>query len=117
MPTYITKPKPDEDFYVGWSTVVDAPTYWGTREQVRQDLAFMGPGAADAERFERADKTGTSAMYGDGQWSWSKFYIREVIPYRNGFFGYIRRENLRELCGRLERDESVDELIEWEPEQ
>lgn len=59
MPTYIIKPSRDEDFYVWWSTVVDAPIGWGPRDYV--PLGSEGR----PERFARADERGTSANWPD----------------------------------------------------
>ena len=59
MPTYIIKPSRDEDFYVWWSTVVDAPIGWGPRDYVPLD------NEGSPERFARADERGTSANWPD----------------------------------------------------
>lgn len=49
MPSSIIKPKRDEDFYVRYSTVVDSPCEFGTRDQ-------MIAQGIDAERLDRADQ-------------------------------------------------------------
>lgn len=56
MPRIIIKPKKDEDFYVEWSTIVEQPVDWGTRD----DMLDIGTPPA---RLERADEAGTSAMW------------------------------------------------------
>lgn len=69
MPSYIIKPRKDEDFYVVWSTVVDTVTGWGTRKELEGD-AWLGrrKGAADAERFDRADEKGSSTSGEIADW-------------------------------------------------
>ena len=74
MPKQLIKPSRDEDFYVEWSSVVEAPTAFGPREWLTEYL--MRPFApTDSERYEfergqvdkrfdRADATGTSAQIG-----------------------------------------------------
>lgn len=49
----VIKAAPDRDLYVGWSNVVEAPTWVGTRAQA---LAHGCP----ESRLRRADETGTS---------------------------------------------------------
>ena len=114
MPAYIVKDKPDEDFYVMWSSVVDAPTFCGTRAEMER-CPWFGPGDVAAERFARADQFGTSAQWGADQpgaeiyrpygWSDSEGFIYQQQ-------GWLRRGRLRELCERLDRDEPVDDLLE-----
>ena len=114
MPAYIVKDKPDEDFYVMWSSVVDAPTFCGTRAEMEQ-CRWFGPGDVASERFARADKYGTSA-----QWGADRPGAEIVRPYgwsdTEGFIyqqqGWLRRARLRELCVRLGREEPVDDLLE-----
>lgn len=61
MSNLILKPDPDSDLYVVWGTIPGGPTAWGTRVKITQDLAEAGYGNnGTAERFERADRTGTS---------------------------------------------------------
>lgn len=49
----VIKAAPDRDLYVGWSNVVEAPTWVGTRAQA---LEYGCP----ESRLRRADETGTS---------------------------------------------------------
>lgn len=74
MPRYIVKVNPDEDLYVEWSTVVDGPIVWGTRDEITEYLIdssekkreYATPEVAD--RMRRADEYGSSALQGDFQW-------------------------------------------------
>lgn len=54
-----------DDQYALWSSVVEAPTVWGTREQLTgfliQDALKMAQQLIE-ERFERADEHGTSSL-------------------------------------------------------
>lgn len=72
MGSTIVKCSPDEDFYVIWSSVVDGPTAWGTREEIAQHLfdwddqklRFPEPVRQEIdERLARTDENGTSAMW------------------------------------------------------
>jgi len=61
MPTYIVKPDRDEDFYVEWSSVVDNIVGAGG------DRASMLRFGAERVRLDRADASGTSALWPDTQ--------------------------------------------------
>lgn len=112
MPTYIIKPSRDEDFYVWWSTIVDAPVAWGPRDD-----------SEPAERWERADERGTSANWTDWpiekmpyRWDCEPLLIREQPDLPDGGEGwwYIPRANLREFCRRLDAGEPIRDLVTWE---
>lgn len=117
MPGFIVKPIADEDFYVRWSTIVDAPTAFGSREELAAEL---GPEHGSPDRFERADEFGTSMcdpeIARDRQWfGWHKmeFMLREwPIPNARseGTYG-VPRENVRALCEQDEDDDPTDLLI------
>ncbi len=49
----VIKAAPDRDLYVGWSNVVEAPVWLGTRDDA------LGQGCPES-RLRRADETGTS---------------------------------------------------------
>jgi hypothetical protein len=51
----IIKPERHRDLYVGWSNVVEAPTWLGTRAEA------LAQGCPES-RLRRADETGTSQM-------------------------------------------------------
>lgn len=130
MPRTIIKLAPDEDWYVVWSTIVDAPTYWGTRAELE-----ARPGAhALPERFDRADATGTSAQWGitPEPYSWDARTTSESSGLNldpgnaglNATASSLHDEccvcmlpwaNLREFCERWDRDEPRDDLVTWEP--
>lgn len=67
MPRYIIKPRQDEDVYVEWSTIVDAPAS-GT---MTRDEAVA---AHSEDRIARADESGHS-------WLWTRepFWDHTVI--------------------------------------
>lgn len=58
----IIKVAKDRDAYIEWSSVVEAPVAFGTREDF---LTYRGaePRGWIASRFDRADQCGTSAMF------------------------------------------------------
>lgn len=96
MGRYIIKPERDVNFYVEWSTVVDAPTAYGTRKQFLKYLDKDGP-----KRMERADRLGTSAIAPFvHHWDDSGMIYEQQ--------GWLKRENLRALCDRLIQDENAD---------
>jgi hypothetical protein len=110
MPSYIVKTSPDEDFYVMWSEIVEAPTAWGTRAEIEATHWFT-PADVAAERFDRADQYGTSAaapaggkIYRFYDWADSGMIYQQQ--------GYLPRHRLRELCERLAADQPVDDLLE-----
>lgn len=117
MPSFIIKPKRTEDFYVLWSTIVDAPTAFGSREDLS---ATLGATEGRAERFDRAEEFGTSMcdpeLPPNAQWfGWNdeEFIIREVGPID----GHISRNDLRTLCERLDTSADVSDLIRPFPEE
>ena len=104
----------DVDFYVEWSSIVDAPTFYGTREQMTAYLMHeyaTGTRRWDFElsevnlRFERADEFGTS-MFRPLGCGWED----EGEMYMPGH-GTIPRAKIRELVERLDRDEDVSDLL------
>lgn len=111
MPSYIVKASPDEDFYVMWSTIVDAPIAWGSREDLTREA--RDPRDVAAERFDRADHNGTSAAWPDWPaedqpyvWGDSEgFMLGEVGPECEDGTYILPRANLRVFCERLETDE------------
>jgi hypothetical protein len=109
----IVKAARDLDLYVGWSTNVDAPVWWGTRADI---LAYMcsqeardDPGEDHTDpvpRLARADEHGTSAVGGYaffGRWD------DEYLVYEQR--GLLPRGRLAEVCAALEKD---DEAAVWD---
>ena len=95
MPHYIVKPKADENFYVDWSTITDCPAAWGTRDFLQNYYVGRGEEAhADQERFDRADKTGSSSRIGDYGYDDTEFWIANVAE--EDFI--VDRYNLRAFC-------------------
>lgn len=118
MPNFIVKPVTAEDFYVAWSTIVDAPTAFGSREEL---AGLLRGDESKPERFDRADEYGTSMqdpeLPRDHQWfGWhdEAFMLREwPIPnarYDEGTYE-VPRENVRALCERYPDGDPTDLLI------
>lgn len=104
MPTYLIKPDPDEDFYAMYSTVVDNMVAWGTRAELEDDYKHE-PLMVEAERFERADRNGTSAMWdGDNPnaiygFNDQEFMIREIMQLSDeGWIWDLPRKNIKAYC-------------------
>lgn len=120
MPSFIVKANPDEDWYCRWSTIVDAPTTWGSREEMTR--AAYDPAEVAAERFQRADKNGTSAAWPDFPdadqpfgWTDESFILMESGPeYREGGCWLLPRKNLRPFCEALADDRDTTPLCVWE---
>jgi hypothetical protein len=104
----LIKPDRDEDFYVLWSSIVEAPLAWGTRAGI---IAY-GLGDDAEERIARTDKNGTSALWpSTGSYAYA-YNDDDGIVYQQQ--GIVRRHNLKELCNRLAQSEDPDlsDLIE-----
>lgn len=101
MPTYILKASPDEDLYVEWSTIVDCPVGWGTRKETHA----YDPNTNTEERLDRADKDGTSALWGNPPafgWDDEEFVVYSGLDTP----GTIKRSDLKEFC--LSYDEETN---------
>lgn len=106
MPSYVIKPDRDQDFYVMWSEIVDAPTGWGTRAEFKATPWFKPDEVAD-ERFERADQYGTSARWpgtdpNDQIYGWND----PTLIYKQQ--GILLRKHLRTAVDLLGDDENAD---------
>lgn len=106
MPAYIIKPKPDEDFYIRYSTIVDSPTSWGSRAELQR----IEPYATD-ERFARADEHGMSAQWGEPPaygWHEPTLDVREGIDDptmpEGAWWGSIPRDSIRAFCETIQAD-------------
>ena len=104
MPSYIVKPKPDEDFYLRYSTIAVSPCEFGSRAEFTKE-------GCDPARLDRADEHGTSAMFGDpreGGWSDTEFMVREGVrdatEPEDSEYAMIARSDLRALCETLQDD-------------
>lgn len=116
----IYKEAPDADYYIVWSSEVEAPIFGGTREDTLPHLFYLDDRKPDRihewdeshpeRRLTRADQTGTSALWGnprDGSWD-----DKGGETYRQR--GTVSRADLFVLTRRLGEDEKADvsDLIE-----
>ena len=106
MPSYIVKADPDQDYYVMWSEVAEAPTFAGTRAEM-EACDYFAPAEVSAERFARADEFGTSCQATAGgkiyrfyEWSDPGMIYQQQ--------GTLPRARLREVCDRLDANEHAD---------
>lgn len=117
MPSYIVKASRDEDWYVKWSTIVDAPCGHGTRAQLER----MYPGVATPDRFQRADERGTSADWPDWPinrmpfgWNDAAFIVMEGAPDAEDGCWLLPRANLRAYCERNATGDMAAGLLTFE---
>lgn len=111
MPSYVVKPVRDDDFYVIWSTIVDAPTAFGDRAEVAEMRDVT------EDRLQRADANGTSAFDADiFGYADQEFLLHNVDfkGWRNDRAYFVPRTNLKELCRRIGADEDVGDLLRSE---
>lgn len=115
MADTIIKPKANEDFYVVYSSIIDSPKYYGSRE----NLMGIYPDATD-DRFQRADKYGSSALWCSPHgWEDTHIMVREDIvdeTQGDSFVGYVERERLREFCESRQKDQRFypkPGLVQW----
>jgi hypothetical protein len=92
----IVKASPGEDVYLEWSTVVEAPTFIGTRAEILEYLRWSSVKSvtdSPEERLARADETGSSSA-GDYAWfaSWDDDGF--VVERR----GILPRSKLRDFA-------------------
>lgn len=115
MPSIVMKEAPDVDFYVVWSSVVEAPVAVGTRAEIEWRVE-----GARAARFARADATGTSAMWvevagmrdrypEEGSWEDDSYiYMQQGTLTRAGVFELAHRDegaDIDDLLTPFEDDE------------
>lgn len=103
---------PESDRYVYWSEVCEAPHIHGDRAHITRYLETVerNYGGADeiAERFERADRTGTSSFPRFYDWNDGTLIVEQR--------GILRREKLWDFCvaycteDPARRDEWLDML-------
>ncbi len=110
MGRQIIKPERDVDFYIEWSSIVEAPTAFGPREWMLDHLVedyrpdgqrYLNERAASVVRLDRADESGSSAFKPFGC-TWDE--DGEIYQQQ----GTLPRSKMREACGRLGADESAD---------
>lgn len=104
MPTYILKVSPEKDLYIGWSSVTDSIHFWGTREEViereideakrRADEIVRAARSEAEQRLDRADETGTSALWGNPP---VYGFQSEGLVWQNS--GVLPRERIEEMLG------------------
>jgi hypothetical protein len=122
MPRTIYKADRERDLYVVWSSVVDCPIAWGTRAEIVDYLRMTDhPDAWADERFERVDRSGTSAMWPsrddpEGGWSDIGWVVTEMdeLPEHDSDSHYVwlPRQRLAAFLDALSRSESVDDIVE-----
>lgn len=112
MSHYLVKPSPDSgDLYVVWSDNSDSPLAFGSRADLTEWFTRRGkPEQAEPARFDRADATGTSALWPDAAAPYLRFGKGMIYEQR----GWLPRENLTALCERLavDEDDRVVDLLE-----
>lgn len=105
QPRVIFRAAPDQDLYIGWSTICEAPTLLGTRAEL---LAH----GIEAERLDRCDARGTSFIdYDFGGWDHDSLIAEQR--------GLLPRQHLAayaELHLSGEYDKAFDLLLPFEDE-
>ena len=111
----IIKCAPDEDLYIEWSSIVEAPTAVGTRAEM---LEYLPTGAHEncptcrcnpgAERLERADRTGTSGLDG-----WGCDWTSGGLIYQQR--GYLPRARFAEFARRFLADDEASMVALLDP--
>lgn len=101
MGSIVIKPNRDEDLYLIWSSIVDAPTYYGSREELLDDeIHWLTP-----EHIDRADATSSSSLIFPETWDkdWSLIFMNS---------GSIPRSRMKALLEVLLS--RPDDGREWE---
>lgn len=101
MPSYIIKLNKEEDLYVYWSEIVDAPHYWGTRAELSEYMIRIGHADDLENRFDRAEENGTSAFAYAENYGWDD---KGVLIYDQK--GFLYRNELKEFLGSLDEEMS-----------
>jgi hypothetical protein len=118
MGRIIMKESPETDFYVEWSSVVEAPTFAGTRAEMLAHLqSESDPWLRDDAphhpemRLARVDETGTSSMWVAHAGMRDK-YAEEGAWDDNGEIykqqGFVPRSRLFDLTRRVMADHDAD---------
>jgi hypothetical protein len=123
MGTTIMKEASNVDYYIAWSSIVEAPLFGGTREETlaylwetdhrKPEYILEADPSHPETRLKRVDECGTSALWKvaghpvEGSWEDTDGLIYEQR-------GTVPRANLFVLTRRLGEDEAADltDLIE-----
>ena len=118
MPSFIYKEAPDVDYYVEWSSIVEAPSLTGSRAVMLEYLTrstdpYLREDAPHypENRLKRCDETGTSSLWvetdgmrdkypEEGSWEDDNYIYQQQ--------GTLTRAGLFELCHRLDADDGAD---------
>jgi hypothetical protein len=104
---------PDIDFYIEWSSVVEAPTFAGTRAEMLAHLRTQQHPADNLPevRLARCDETGTTARWVEAAGMRDR-YAEEGAWDDGGFIyeqrGTVERRDLFTLARRLLADDDAD---------
>jgi hypothetical protein len=99
----LVKADRDQDLYLIWSSIVDAPIWIGTRAELLKQLwtdfhrkhpnCDPKPGTGPDVRLARADEFGTSDLDGDYGWEQESFILMAGAPDDDYFYD-LPRTNL-----------------------
>lgn len=116
MPSFVVKPDRDKDEYVVWSTIVDMP---GPPHPRPED-----PDPETASRYDRADRNGTSAMFGGHRaseqpfsWDQTEFSIGWPTYCPDEHDALVKRSDLPELGRRAEAGTDTRDLTRFVPRE
>jgi hypothetical protein len=109
MPNFILKPEPDVDQYVLWSAITEVPYFVGTRDECKAKLTRWNEGedAAADERFDRADRSGTSSVEGLDGWDDGKTTGSVIVEQR----GLVQLKDLPEVFRCMEAKRPYDHVV------
>jgi hypothetical protein len=116
MGSQIIKISRDDDLYMEWSSIVEAPTWFGTRAETLEYLAGndgnreMRPADTHESRLARADETGSSGYRPWGcTWDYyGKIYMQRGVLPRSAFAEFARRW----LAAEGDTEPDVADLLE-----
>jgi hypothetical protein len=125
MPSYVIKLDPALDLYVYWSTVVEAPLFWGDAAELTEYLVENGEKKPEysrpeiAQRIARANQNGSSAIgFRFGYWDDTHLIYQQegMLPRSrlHDFLASFNEEKQTFDTSMLEpfEDEDVPELID-----
>lgn len=105
----IIRVSPDEDLYLEWSSIVEAPTFVGTRTQLLVHLhRNYQPVETPEQRVDRTDETGSSGRDG---WGCKWDATGEIYMQR----GFLPRARMAEFARRLLADQNAEPTDLLEP--